>query len=332
MADTVSLIGTATADVADNVTTFTITVPTGVTTAHLGVLVFSTADAGAHTITVPSWTARVQNPTGEGNTEVTILTRLGGHAAGGTITCTVVGGASAARFTAAWYDTQSRDVQTVGTPFTRNATASTALTFPGVSVSGSRNVLLAGAERTAGTGLTVSSWSPSTPTVDLYARSADTALRATGHLLAHFTQATAGTTPSYTATISASSSNAVGVQLVLAPGAPDNTAPVANAGPDQTVEPWSTVTLTGTETDADSNVTTRAWTQVSGTAMTLAGTGATRTFTAPGTLAGITLTFRYTVTDSAAATGTDDVVITVLPASERVMIGGSWVPALMRTI
>jgi beta-mannanase len=57
------------------------------------------------------------------------------------------------------------------------------------------------------------------------------------------------------------------------------------AGPDQSVQPWSTVTLTGTGTGT--------WTQTSGTTVTLGGTGATRTFTAPAAMTAQALVFSY---------------------------------------
>ena len=74
------------------------------------------------------------------------------------------------------------------------------------------------------------------------------------------------------------------------------TATPANAGADQSVQPWDTVTLTGTGTGT--------WSQVSGPAVTLAGSGSTRTFTAPATMTGRQLVFDYggdTVTVSVAA-------------------------------
>ena len=108
-----------------------------------------------------------------------------------------------------------------------------------------------------------------------------------------------------------------------------NLAPSANAGPDQTnLEPWSTVTLTGAaSTDADGTVASYAWRQISGTSVTLSGTGATRTYTAPATIAGDTQVFGLTVTDNLGATSTEDTVsCTVLPVTERAVIGGVEVP------
>lgn len=50
-------------------------------------------------------------------------------------------------------------------------------------------------------------------------------------------------------------------------------------------------------------------------------------FLAPGTVAGDTLTFQYQVTDNLGATGADTASVTVLPAAERILIGGTWTPA-----
>lgn len=120
------------------------------------------------------------------------------------------------------------------------------------------------------------------------------------------------------------------VDAVSIPATATNIAPTANAGPDQTgVEPWSTVTLDGSgSSDPDGSIASYAWSQTAGPAVTLSGTGATRTFAAPGTLAGATLTFSLTVTDNAGATSTaDTVTVTVLPAPAAVAVGGVLVPA-----
>lgn len=91
---------------------------------------------------------------------------------------------------------------------------------------------------------------------------------------------------------------------------PTNQAPIADAGADQTVELQSPVTLNGSGTDADGTVTAYAWTQVSGTAVSLSGGGtSSASFTAPN--AEGALVFRLTVTDDDGATDTDDVTVTV---------------------
>ena len=96
-----------------------------------------------------------------------------------------------------------------------------------------------------------------------------------------------------------------------------NTAPVANAGPDKTAKVGSTVTLTGTATDANGDPLTFQWTQTGGspTVTLIGGTTLQTMFTAPTVPSGktsISLTFKLTVTDFYGATGTDTVVVKVV--------------------
>lgn len=85
-----------------------------------------------------------------------------------------------------------------------------------------------------------------------------------------------------------------------------NVPPTANAGAAQTnVMPYQTVTLNGSDSsDSDGTVSTYAWTQTGGTTVTLTGSTSSpiRTFTAPATMDGDTLTFSLTVTDNGGAT------------------------------
>jgi hypothetical protein len=107
-----------------------------------------------------------------------------------------------------------------------------------------------------------------------------------------------------------------------------NQPPTASAGSDQTnIEPWSTVTLAGTDSDADGTVVTRTWRQISGPAVTLSATGNTATYAAPATITGGTLVFGYQVIDNSGAPSAESTVThTVLPATERVIVGGVEVP------
>ena len=96
-----------------------------------------------------------------------------------------------------------------------------------------------------------------------------------------------------------------------------NTAPVANAGPDKTARVGSTVTLTGTGTDANDDWLTYQWTQTGGSpTVTLAnGSAPQTTFTAPTVPSGksrLSLTFTLTVTDTFGAIGIDTVVVKVV--------------------
>ena len=90
--------------------------------------------------------------------------------------------------------------------------------------------------------------------------------------------------------------------------------PIAEAGPPQTVNEGSTVTLAGTATDPDQTDTlTYAWSQTSPTspAVTFGNSSAlSTTFTAPQVAANTTFTFTLSVTDGT-ATATDTVTVTV---------------------
>lgn len=102
---------------------------------------------------------------------------------------------------------------------------------------------------------------------------------------------------------------------------PSGTPPVVSAGADQTAaEPYKTVTLAATSSESSVS-----WSQLTGTSVTLSGSGLSRTFTAPGTLDGETLTFRASATNGNGTT-TDDVAVTVLPVNERVVVGAVQVP------
>ncbi len=91
---------------------------------------------------------------------------------------------------------------------------------------------------------------------------------------------------------------------------PTNTAPTANAGPDQTITlPTNQVTLTGSASDSDGTITSYAWTKVSGTGGTITSPNAAST-TVTGLTQG-TYVFRFSVTDNGGLTASDDIQITV---------------------
>jgi carboxyl-terminal processing protease len=92
-----------------------------------------------------------------------------------------------------------------------------------------------------------------------------------------------------------------------------NSSPVANAGPDRTVNELVPVTLTGVATDSDGVVSSVVWSQVSGIAVVISDAGSlAMSFSAPAVEATELLTFRLTVTDNQGAVASDTVVVTVL--------------------
>ncbi|MCG8434312.1 MAG: PKD domain-containing protein, partial [Gammaproteobacteria bacterium] len=91
---------------------------------------------------------------------------------------------------------------------------------------------------------------------------------------------------------------------------PENKAPTANAGNDQTVIPGATVNLDGSASKDDDGTISFKWEPEQGTTVTLSNAEtATPSFTAPDQ--SVTLTFKLTVTDDDKATAADTVEITV---------------------
>ena len=94
----------------------------------------------------------------------------------------------------------------------------------------------------------------------------------------------------------------------------DNEPPVANAGPDQTVNEGTTVTLNGSNSsDTDDGIASYTWTQTDGATVTLSDPAAVQpTFvTIPVGLEGTTLTFQLTVKDSGGLESNDTVSIKI---------------------
>lgn len=93
---------------------------------------------------------------------------------------------------------------------------------------------------------------------------------------------------------------------------PPNQIPTSNAGSDNTVQlPTSSVTLIGSGSDVDGNISGYSWLQTSGPAATISSPS-TSTTSISG-LTASTYSFQLTVTDNAGATAKDQVQITVLP-------------------
>ena len=140
-----------------------------------------------------------------------------------------------------------------------------------------------------------------------------------------------GTPADKTFTSAAASANGLTVQVPL-DAIVSNTPPVANAGPDQAVLSFRTVTLDGTgSTDAEGPIPAGnySWSQTGGspTVTLSSSTVAQPTFRSPSTKAGTVLTFSLTVTDSGGLTDStpDTVTITVAPHSSWYKSeGGTW--------
>ncbi|MDK1287102.1 glycosyl hydrolase family 18 protein [Pseudoalteromonas umbrosa] len=95
-----------------------------------------------------------------------------------------------------------------------------------------------------------------------------------------------------------------------------NTPPVVNAGADQQVESeTASVVLDGSATsDADGDVLTYTWSQVSGTAVVLAGADTNQaSFAAPQVSQAEQLVFQLSVSDNGVDNYTDTVIVTVTP-------------------
>ena len=85
-----------------------------------------------------------------------------------------------------------------------------------------------------------------------------------------------------------------------------NLAPIANAGPSQTVSSGEVVTLSGTASDPDGDSLTFEWNQLQGPVVTLATPDqSTTNFNAPVTDQSITLGFRLTVQDGRGGVGSE---------------------------
>ena len=93
-----------------------------------------------------------------------------------------------------------------------------------------------------------------------------------------------------------------------------NSAPSANAGIDQTVQELTTVTLTGSSTDADGDTISYSWVQTEGPTVSVIGeNSSTLEFTAPNVDEGspAVLIFRLTTSDPEGLSDTDEVSVIV---------------------
>lgn len=153
------------------------------------------------------------------------------------------------------------------------------------------------------------------------------------HRAGWVSQASAGTTTAQTwpATTNETDVWAWGLTTLAITKPPASSEPpVAHAGGNQTnKKAGTTVTLdASSSTDSDGTITGYSWAQTAGSpTVTLSGTGAARTFVAPPTLTGTTLTFQVTVTDNDSNTSTGTCTVAILPAPIRIMTASGVKPA-----
>ncbi len=100
-------------------------------------------------------------------------------------------------------------------------------------------------------------------------------------------------------------------------------APTVNAGEHRIVDPGAAVTLTASGSDPEGESLTFQWTQLSGTAVQLAGSGGSVSFTAPPE-AGETLVFELTGFDPFLHSATDTVNVTLAAADKPPAVAPSF--------
>lgn len=248
-------------------------------------------------------------------------------------TITASGGSGGVAWIEHWYDDGGLSVSVAGTAGADTDATSTAYSTTGASITtAAGDVLLSGlllktvSTMTAGpTGITLSQSGATlgTQVGNFGARLASASPTNSLHYGTYHKPVTTGGTgaPNLVATSGTGGGNATGVGLfVRLRAVAANVAPTANAGPDQTVTAGSVVTLDGTgSTDSDGTIASYAWTQISGTAVTLSSsTAAQPTFT-PAT-AGVRV-FGLTVTDNLGATSSQDTVQITVNAGDTANAG-----------
>ena len=103
--------------------------------------------------------------------------------------------------------------------------------------------------------------------------------------------------------------------LTPAPGT-EPQSPSAEAGVDLVVDEGSVVALVGVATDPNGDIASFSWTQVAGEEAELIGANSSRAdFQAPSLVEESDLVFRFTVTDAAGLSASDEVSILVLPVN-----------------
>lgn len=121
----------------------------------------------------------------------------------------------------------------------------------------------------------------------------------------------------------------------LAPFVPAATPPTITLGPDIVdIEPWDIVSIAANAFDNDGTVVNYVFNQTAGpTTVVLSGSGAVRTYTAPGLANGGTFSFDVTAYDNDGLSATDSVSHTVLAASEfSIASDGTFTPLQIKAV
>jgi hypothetical protein len=295
---------------------FPATLASGVSVGHLDLIVCTTQATGVTTGTPTGWALGTTCHDNSG-TDTRVFWRVRQPGDPSTVPVSMSGGTSVYGWVTAAYSGTSTSTP-FGTPTVTSMTSSaTAVPVAALTstTAGSYEVAVAG----IGSGSTTYTAMPN----------GLTQLKATPYK-ATIIAAAPVTTPS---TISAStfglSASARGASSHFEILMATSGLPIANAGPDQSAEPWATTTLTAANSVAGTYpISSYAWTQHSGTIVSLSSTSVVSpTFTTPGLSATESLVFGVVVTDSNGTSSAESsVTITALPATEFMQSGGAWVP------
>lgn len=199
-------------------------------------------------------------------------------------------------------------------------TGTASVVLPGISPT-KASALLAFAMNNNGTTGTPSVVTAPSGMTTVAQASGDNGTSATMSIGVGFQAVNAGATGDKTATFSPTSSNSGGFLAALAAIPAANVPPTASAGAAKTGAVGTATQFTGTDSDSDGTIASRAWSVVSntgGTAPTLANAN-TATVTVTPQATGL-ITLRYTVTDNSGATTTSDTKLFV-PALTVSVIG-----------
>ncbi len=309
---------------------FTLTVSDGDLSASDGVTVTvqdttepnrrPVADAGANQ-TVDEGDTVSLNGTGSSDPEGDTLSYAWSQTSGTTVTLTG-GSTSSPTFTAPQVTADTSLVFTLTvSDGDLSATDTVTVAVQDMSPANRRPVADAGADQTVDEGSTVTldgtgSSDPEGVTLT-YAWTSGTTVTLTGGSTSSPTftapQVTADTSLVFTLTVSDGDLSATDTVTVTVQDTTEpNRAPVADAGPNQTVDEGDAATLNGTgSSDPDGNTLTYAWTQTSGTSVTLTGASTSSpTFTPPQVTYDRSLVFTLTVSDGEFSS-TDTVTVRV---------------------